>query len=54
MNNHLSIEDKQDLIDEIPAGTMGTTDDAGQMILSILSSPYYMTGQIITMDGGWI
>ena len=54
MNNHLSIEDKQDLIDEIPAGTMGTTDDAGQMILSILSSPNYMTGQIITMDGGWI
>ena len=54
MNNHLSLEDKQDLMDEIPAGAMGTIDDAGQMILSILSSPNYMTGQIITMDGGWI
>ncbi len=54
MNNHLSLEDKQDLIDEIPAGAMGTIEDAGQMILSVLSSPNYMTGQIITMDGGWI
>lgn len=54
MNNHLSLKDKQDLIDEIPSGAMGTIEDAGQMILSVLSSPNYMTGQIITMDGGWI
>lgn len=54
MNNHLTPEDKEELINEIPAGCMGTIEDAGQMVLSILSAPAYMTGQIITMDGGWM
>ena len=54
MNSNLSQDDKEDIINDIPAGKIGTIDDAGQMVLSILSSPSYMTGQIITMDGGWI
>lgn len=54
MNNHLSIEDKNALLDEIPSGTMGTIEDAGKMVLSILTAPSYMTGQVITMDGGWM
>lgn len=54
MNNHLSTEDKYSLLDDIPAGKMGTIEDAGKMVLSLLTAPAYMTGQIITMDGGWI
>lgn len=54
MNNHLSVEDKEALFNEIPAGKAGTIQDAGKMILSMLSAPDYMTGQIISMDGGWI
>lgn len=54
MNSNLSLEDKNEIINDIPAGKIGTIEDAGQMVLSILSSPNYMTGQIITMDGGWI
>ena len=54
MNNHLSTEEKKALLEEIPSGTIGTIEDAGQMILSVLTAPSYMTGQIITMDGGWV
>ena len=54
MNKHLSTEDKEALLDEIPAGKIGTIEDAGKMVLSLLSAPDYMTGQIISMDGGWI
>ena len=54
MNNNLTDEDKSEIINDIPAGRIGTIEDAGQMVLSLLSSPNYMTGQIITMDGGWI
>ena len=54
MNAHLTDEDKKELSNEIPMGRPGTIEDAGQMVLSILSSPAYMTGQIISMDGGWI
>ena len=53
MNSHLSDEDKNSLTDEIPAGRLGTTAEAAHMILSIIESPSYLTGQIITMDGGW-
>ena len=54
MNSNLSDEDKEDIVNDIPVGKIGTIEDAGQMVLSILSSPKYMTGQIITMDGGWL
>ncbi|MBQ6815198.1 MAG: SDR family NAD(P)-dependent oxidoreductase [Lachnospiraceae bacterium] len=54
MNNHLSPEDKTSLCEEIPMGRMGTVDEAANMILSLISSPDYLTGQIIAMDGGWI
>ena len=53
MNNHLSSDDKFALCEEIPCGRMGTTDEAAKMILSIINSPNYLTGQIITMDGAW-
>ena len=54
MNAHLTDEDKKELTNEIPMGRACSIEDAGQMVLSILSSPSYMTGQIISMDGGWI
>lgn len=54
MNRHLSSEDLEDLTAEIPADRMGTPDDIGQMVLSLIDSPSYLTGQIIRVDGGWI
>lgn len=53
MNNHLTTEDKEAIIDEIPAGRIGTPKDVGEMILSLLNTPLYLTGQIISLNGGW-
>ena len=53
MNNGLSKEDLDNLRAEIPADRLGTPIEAAQLILQIAQAPEYMTGQIITMDGGW-
>lgn len=53
MNNHLSIDEKEALTNEIPTGRLGTADEAAAMILSVIDSPNYLTGQVITMDGSW-
>lgn len=54
MNKHLDSSDISALIEEIPADRMGTPSDIGQMVLSLIDSPSYLTGQIIRVDGGWI
>ena len=54
MNACFSEEEKQILIEEIPADRMGTAKEAAQMVKQVLFSPSYLTGQVITMDGGWI
>lgn len=54
MNSFLSEEDRNVLNDEIPASRMGTVKEAGEIIANIIRQPEYLTGQIITMDGGWI
>ena len=54
MNDHLSPEEKQLLCDEIPYGRMATPAEAGDFICKIATAPEYLTGQIITFDGGWI
>ena len=47
-------EEKQALVEEIPADRMGTAQEAGELVAKLLESPDYLTGQVITMDGGWI
>lgn len=41
------------ICEEIPAGRMGTPDEVAEMAYLLTQAPYYLTGQIITMDGGW-
>lgn len=53
MNHFLSIEEKVALIDEIPAGRLATAEEAGEFIARIADSGTYLTGAIISMDGGW-
>ncbi len=53
MNRCFSEKERLALIEEIPAGRMGHTAEAANMVYSILSMPSYTTGQIFTMDGGW-
>lgn len=53
MNSHLSPEEKTALEDEIPFGRMGTADEAADFVMSVALSNEYLTGQILTFDGGW-
>lgn len=53
MNSHLSAEEIEALRQEIPCDRLGTPSEAAQMVKSLLDAPEYLTGQVITMDGGW-
>jgi len=53
MMKEYSDEDIRLICDEIPADRLGTPEEAAKLILGIAKSPDYLTGQIITMDGGW-
>lgn len=54
MNRCFSQEERAALVEEIPADRMGTAEEAAELVRQILLLPPYLTGQIITMDGGWI
>jgi len=53
MNAWMEPEEHEALLEEIPAGRMGTADEVAQLVTGLLQSPQYLTGQIITLDGGW-
>lgn len=53
MNHFLSEEEVTVLENEIPYGRMATTEEAGKILYGISQLPDYITGQIITADGGW-
>ena len=53
MNSRLTPEEKTDLEEEIPYGRMGTCEEVANLVYNIFNSPDYLTGQIITFDGGW-
>lgn len=53
MNKCFSEEDLQCVIAEIPADRMGTPGEVAALALQLAQAPSYLTGQIITIDGGW-
>ena len=53
MNRQLNEDERTALIDEIPACRMALPEEIGEFVLSLAHAPEYMTGQVITMDGGW-
>ncbi len=54
MNGFLSAEEKEMLIEEIPAGRMGLPCEVADLAFSLCESHAYLTGQVIKLDGGWI
>lgn len=54
MNACFSAEERAELEEEIPAGRFGTPEEVAHLALSLVTGPSYLTGQIITLDGGWI
>ena len=53
MNACFSEEDLHYIIEEIPADRMGKPEEVARLCHMLSEAPEYMTGQIITMDGGW-
>lgn len=54
MNRCFSEEDMEAIIAEIPADRIGKAEEAAELLVQLAASPDYLTGQIITLDGGWI
>ncbi len=54
MNGQLSAEEKAELSEEIPAGRFAEPEEIAAAALQLIHAPAYLTGQIVTVDGGWI
>ncbi len=54
MNACFSQEDLDNVIAEIPADRIGQPEEVAALCLQLVHSPRYLTGQIISLDGGWI
>ncbi|MFJ7186809.1 elongation factor P 5-aminopentanone reductase [Lysinibacillus xylanilyticus] len=54
MNSHLSEEELEYILEDIPLGLIGQTTDVAEMVRFYLSGKAdYVTGQIIRLNGGW-
>lgn len=53
MNKCFSEEEMDALVEEIPADRLGTTNDVARLVRQLCDGNEYLTGQIITLDGGW-
>lgn len=53
MNHCFSPEERKDLAEEIPAGRFGTPEEVAETAFRLITGPSYLTGQIVTLDGGW-
>lgn len=54
MNDRFSAKEKAAICEDIPFGRMGSPDEVADTVYLLAQMPSYLTGQIITMDGGWI
>ena len=54
MSRCFAPEEMASLIEEIPADRIGRPEEVAALAGQLITAPAYMTGQIITIDGGWI
>lgn len=54
MNGFLNDDELQSVLDEVPAGRIGKTEDVAKLAFDITNTSDYLTGQVIKLDGGWI
>ncbi len=53
MNACFSPEERNALEEEIPAGRFGTPEEVAKLVYVMSTDFSYLTGQIVTLDGGW-
>ena len=54
MNACFDDEERTELENEIPAGRFAAPEEVAEMILKLVEAPDYLTGQVITFDGGYL
>lgn len=54
MNGCFSEEEMQALYDDIPACRPGTAEEIAQVVVHLYKSPFYLTGEVIKIDGGYL
>lgn len=54
MNKYFSDDEMQQLISEIPADRIGRPSEVAELVRMLCEGNDYLTGQVITFDGGWI
>ena len=53
MNACFNEEERNALVEEIPTGRFGRTEEVAALALQLCTGNEYLTSQIITLDGGW-
>lgn len=53
MNGHFTEEELADICAEIPADRIAMPKEVAEMVCKLAEAPTYLTGQVITFDGGW-
>ena len=53
MNKCFTPKDLEAVTAEIPADRMGSPEEIAKLVYQLATAPTYLTGQIITIDGGW-
>lgn len=54
MNKCFDEEEMEALVQEIPADRLGKPQEVAELALQLCEGNEYLTGQIITLDGGWL
>lgn len=54
MNACFSPEELQTLCNDIPACRLGTPEEIATMVWQLYNTPFYLTGEIIKIDGGYL
>ena len=52
MNSHLTSDELEDLIEQIPAGRIGTGEDVAAAVAFLAEAPY-VTGEVLSVGGGF-
>jgi 3-oxoacyl-[acyl-carrier protein] reductase len=54
MNQFLSTEERDSIIQEIPANRFGKADEVADLVFQLTKGNEYLNGQVIQLDGAWI
>ena len=53
MNKCFDEEEMNMLVQEIPSDRLGRPEEVAALVVQLCTGNEYLTGQIITLDGGW-